>query len=142
MKIVKNTVPAFHAEMQRRNDAVIFNILSLAGEKAIIEARTNGSYKDRTSNLRNSVGYVVLHNGVTMKTSTPGSGDGKSKALSYLSELSSQYSKGWVLIVVAGMHYAEYVQAKGYNVLSSAENKLKVDVYKMKGLILEKLKET
>ena len=32
------------------------------GERCIIEARDNGAYTDRTGNLRNSVGYVVLLN--------------------------------------------------------------------------------
>ena len=35
--------------------------------------------------------------------------------------IKAKYPKGLVLIVVAGMNYAAYVEAKGYNVLSSAE---------------------
>ena len=34
------------------------------GERCITEARDNGSYADRTGNLRNSVGYMVLLDGV------------------------------------------------------------------------------
>ncbi|MGV4578106.1 hypothetical protein ACQ1R5_10635 [Ornithobacterium rhinotracheale] len=32
-----------------------------------------------------------------------------------------KYPRGYVLVVVAGMNYALYVESKGYNVLSTAE---------------------
>ncbi len=86
------------------------------GNQCIIEARENGNYTDRTTNLRNSIGYVVLLNGVVQNKSLKGK---HSKKL--IEELMPKYSKGIVLIVVAGMHYATYVEAKNYNVLSSAE---------------------
>jgi hypothetical protein len=36
-------------------------------------------------------------------------------------QLVSKFPKGIVLIVDAGMHYASYVSAKGYDVIDSAE---------------------
>ena len=39
------------------------------------------------------------------------------------SRIKKARKKGIVLIVTAGMNYAEYVEARGYNVLSSAELK-------------------
>ena len=86
------------------------------GERCITEARDNGSYTDRTGNLRNSVGYVVLLNGKEISQSNINKLNRKQ-----FDTIKGKYTKGLVLIVVAGMNYAAYVEAKGYNVLSSAE---------------------
>ena len=86
------------------------------GERCITEARDNGSYTDRTGNLRNSVGYVVLLNGIEQSQSNINKLNRKQ-----FDTIKGKYTKGLVLIVVAGMNYAAYVEAKGYNVLSSAE---------------------
>jgi hypothetical protein len=45
--------------------------------------------------------------------------------------LAGNYPKGYVLIVVAGMNYATYVEAKGYNVLSTAEHLAQVEFPRM-----------
>ena len=86
------------------------------GERSIIEARDNGSYTDRTGNLRTSVGYVVLLDGIEQSQSNINKLNRKQ-----FDTIKAKYPKGLVLIVVAGMNYAAYVEAKGYNVLSSAE---------------------
>lgn len=86
------------------------------GERCIIEARDNGAYTDRTGNLRNSVGYVVLLNSVEKSKRNISALNQK-----LTEELKNKYTKGLVLIVVAGMNYAAYVEAKGFNVLSSVE---------------------
>lgn len=39
-----------------------------------------------------------------------------------IAEKVGKETKGVALVVVAGMNYAAYVEAKGYNVLSSAEH--------------------
>lgn len=95
----------------------IINKFKEVGERCVAQARDKGSYTDRTSNLRNSVGYVVLYNGVVQ---------GKSRikvaqSQKFLEELIPRYQKGIVLIVVAGMNYAVYVEAKNFDVLTSAE---------------------
>ncbi|MCL1654222.1 hypothetical protein M2T28_16480 [Elizabethkingia miricola] len=38
-------------------------VLRYVGERAVNEARLNGNYLDRTANLRNSIGYVIVVNG-------------------------------------------------------------------------------
>ena len=50
-----------------------------------------------------------------------GNNDGRSTGMSYARSLAGKFPKGIVLIVVAGMRYASYVSAKGYNVLDSSE---------------------
>ncbi len=88
----------------------------LLGEKCVAQARDNGSYQDQTGNLRNSTGYVVLYNGIVQKKT------GISKLNERIvEETIPKYQKGVVLLVVAGMKYAVYVEAKNYDVLTSAE---------------------
>lgn len=106
--------------LKGRIDALINQIINKfreVGERCVAQARDKGSYTDRTENLRNSVGYVVLYNGVVQ---------GKSQikiaqSQKLLEELIPRYQKGIVLVVVAGMNYAVYVEAKNYDVLTSAE---------------------
>ena len=114
------------------------NNLVYVGEAAVKEARESGRYKDQTGNLRSSIGYCVLDNGKVIKESSfdvargvwkddkgrkhPYSGDaGSSEGREFLHTLISEHSKGLALIIVAGMNYAAYVEAKNYNVLDSAE---------------------
>lgn len=103
---------------------VILNTLNYVGEQCINEARNNGNYLDRTGNLRSSIGYVVIDNGNVYSKSgfniVKGGSQGKDEGLSYIAELVSRHSQGLVLIVVAGMNYAAYVETKR-NVISSAE---------------------
>ncbi len=107
------------AQVKRREKAIIDN-LNYVGECCVTEARAKGSYPDRTGNLRNSIGYVVGKDGRAVQQgdfSGPGGQEGKRFAHALL----SNHSKGIVLLVVAGMNYAAYISAKGYDVLDSAE---------------------
>ena len=103
----------------------IVRILRFVGEKCINEAREYGSYQDRTGNLRSSIGYVVLKDGKSIEKGgfqlTKSGGNGQKEGEAFINKVISQYSKGFVLIVVAGMRYASYVEARNYNVLTSAE---------------------
>lgn len=104
-------------------------MLSLLGEKCIIEARDRpqeASWYDQTGNLRSSIGYIIVMDGNVISSSSfgqvkngsEGSLEGKSLAL----KLAANYKTGYALIVVAGMHYAAYVEAMDNKVvLASAE---------------------
>lgn len=115
-------------------------ILQYIGEVCIRIARENGDYNDITGNLRSSIGYIVLNNGsvVTQRIARPTTvaagqrdvkrtrkdgteyiahqktgGDGSTgarQAQNVLSRLKSEYPRGLVLIVCAGMEYAAYVE--------------------------------
>lgn len=104
---------------------VALNNLIYVGELAVSESRQNHRYKDQTGNLTSSVGYCVLDNGKVVKESSfdivKGGGEGAAKGREFLHSLISENSSGLVLIVVAGMKYAAYVEAKNLNVLDSAE---------------------
>lgn len=112
---------------------VIANVLCYVGEQCIIEARNGGTYEDQTGNLRSSIGYAVLMNGQVIQSDSvdkiKNGNEGVSEGLKYLQERVKKASKkGVCIIVTAGMNYAEYVEAKGYVVLSSAELKAPVIV--------------
>lgn len=111
-------------QVERITSALIYNLCAV-GEQVLNQARSTNSYKDQTGNLRSSIGYVVAVDGEVVQSSSfevvkdgaDGSRDGKSYAL----DLVKQFPDGIVLIVVAGMKYASYVSAKGYDVLDSSE---------------------
>ena len=110
--------------MNRLKRAIIYNLCAI-GEKVRNAAIERGSYTDRTGNLRNSVGYVVIVDGQVYEFGSFGKSDGnsegKSTGQSYARSLVKKFPKGIVLIVVAGMRYASYVSARGKDVLDSAE---------------------
>lgn len=103
----------------------IIRMMLYIGEQVLNAARMTNSYKDQTGNLRSSIGYVVAIDGEivqmssfdTVKEGRDGSRGGKEYAI----QLVRDFPKGIVLIVVAGMNYASYVSAKGYDVLDSSE---------------------
>jgi len=105
------------------------NALSYLGEMCVTEARdrTQGeSWYDHTGNLRSSIGYIITHNGNIVMTSSfasfNGGAEGSSKGQSYANQLASGFSRGFSLIIVAGMEYAALVEAMDNKVvLASAE---------------------
>lgn len=106
---VQDKVDAFTEYLTRQ--------LCYIGEAALKAAREKGSYTDRTGNLRNSTGYVVAVGG---KVVTVGGFD-KAQGLPFAKELALSTDADGVLVVCAGMKYATYVSARGYDVLDSAE---------------------
>ena len=125
--------------IERTMRAVIMN-LKVIGEKCVNAARQLPSlsradkaaarphqpnYIDDTSNLRSSICYVLVVDGQIISESdfaVVGNGQQGSQAgKSFAESLAANYPTGFALIVVAGMHYAEYVAAKGYDVLDTAE---------------------
>ena len=115
----------FNSQYDKRVRQVAINTLMYVGEACVTEARTNGRYKDQTGNLRSSIGYVVVddgrivHQGASQKYLE--GMQGETEGIRYSREIAAEVGKGIALIVVAGMEYAVYVEARGLNVLSSAE---------------------
>lgn len=117
----------------------LLKTFAFVGEQCVVEARESGSYMDQTGNLRSSIGYVVFNEGAVYKMSAfEQVKEGKLGAIngkSYATSLASQFPNSIALVVVAGMNYASYVSAKGYDVLDTAE--LKAD--ELVPSLLEKL---
>lgn len=111
-------------ETERRTRAVVY-LLEDAGAEAVRTARELGSYTDRTGNLRSSVGFAVVSDGGIVRMSDfaavrDGAG-GAEMARAWLESLAGRFTDGITLVVVAGMRYAAYVAARGYDVIDSAE---------------------
>lgn len=109
-----------------RAENEILKKLSFIGENAVNDARANGDYLDHTGNLRSSVGYTILKDGETVRTSSfdrvkQEASEAKRESTKLLDELRTKFNTGFVLIVVAGMDYAVTVEARGRNVLSSSK---------------------
>lgn len=133
-----------------RVERLTIRALSKLGEQCVTKIRDRAgdeSWYDHTGNLRSSVGYIVLYEGKEvqrggfMSTSAPeGNGSkGKQEGQNYLEETAKTFaeSSGFSLVVVAGMNYAEFVEAMdNKDVLSSTELWAREQV----PLMLEKLK--
>lgn len=121
------------AKKQRTLETLIMRNLNYLGMKCIVLARTLDTYKDRTANLRNSIGYVIVRNGKVMGTQfesqgrgsewTSEDGEGEKVGKELALSLAKEFTEGFALIVVAGMEYASYVEdVHGLDVLKPAEN--------------------
>lgn len=118
-------------QVERMTNALVYNLCSI-GERVLNVARSTNSYKDQTGNLRSSLGYVVAIDGKVVQMSDfapsdkktekpPDKVTGQREGKAYAQQLLDKFPTGIVLLVVAGMNYASYVSAKGYDVLDSAE---------------------
>lgn len=125
----KNIMRLMFDKANKNVEAVILRNLLIIGEYCIGYARDSGLYTDRTGNLRSSIGYVIALDGNEIgkggfdsslnrgKEGEDGARNGYEFALKKLARKRSKY----VLIVVAGMFYAEYVEKAGYDVLIATE---------------------
>ncbi len=127
-----------------RVERLTIRALSKLGEQCVTKIRDRAgdkSWYDQTGNLRSSVGYVIAHNKNIIQYSTfnqvkQGS-EGVKTGKDLAKELAKRYSNNYVLIVVAGMNYAEFVEAMdNKDVLASTELWAREKV----PLMLEKLK--
>lgn len=139
-------------QLKRRLDAFLAMVkkkqierMQRLGEMCLIEARNNKGYMMQTGALLSSTGYMIFVDGVALHSQFDSASGAESnaaqngiKAGQALAEKVGKNTKGVALVVVAGMNYAAYVEAKGYNVLSSAEHLAQRELPRM----LEKLVQT
>ncbi|MEG2120438.1 MAG: hypothetical protein RRZ64_00090 [Rikenellaceae bacterium] len=121
---IKASVLAF----QKRLEAATIYMLKILGESLVAYAKDRHNYTDQSGNLTNSIGYVVVHDGKPVffgGFNQPG--EGKDAGYKLAMEMAARVSSTFSLIIVAGMDYADYVEAKGYNVILPAELKAKTD---------------
>lgn len=144
MKTKMKEVNSYLMAGASRIQALTIRALARLGEETVRLARNRSkeeSWIDQTGNLRSSIGYVITHNGTVViysdfkqvKQGSEGTKTGKDFAL----EIARQFANEYVLVVVAGMNYAEYVEARdNKDVLSTPELFAKKRLPEM----LEKLK--
>lgn len=135
---VRKRFDAFLNEIEKKQIARLQRL----GEMCLVEARTNKGYMMQTGALLSSTGYEVFVDGVAIHSQFDAASGAESNAAETgiksgqsIAETIGKGTKGIVLVVVAGMNYAAYVEAKGYNVLSSAEHLAERELPRM----LEKL---
>ena len=122
---VSKRFDAFLNEIEKKQIARLQRL----GEMCLVEARTNKGYMMQTGALLSSTGYEVFVDGVAIHSQFDAASGAESNAAETgiksgqnIAETIGKGTKGIALVVVAGMNYAAYVEAKGYNVLSSAEH--------------------
>jgi hypothetical protein len=135
---VRKRFDAFLNEIEKKQIARLQRL----GEMCLVEARTNKGYMMQTGALLSSTGYEVFIDGVAIHSQFDAASGAESNAAETgiksgqsIAETIGKGTKGIALVVVAGMNYAAYVEAKGYNVLSSAEHLAERELPRM----LEKL---
>lgn len=96
--------------------------MSYLGEDFVRKAKTSGNYKDRTGNLRSSIGYIVSSKGVIEQEGIEGEQqEGVNKARSFARRIARDFpDDAKVLIGFAAMEYARHVENKNYDVISSS----------------------
>ena len=135
-------IPGFRqGDVDRRIDRFAVSIeqriiwaLAMVGENFVNDARTIKTYKDQTGNLRSSIGYIIARDGNIIQENIEGKAEGRAQAKEIANEVLRENSKGFVLIVVAGMEYAAAVESKGYDVITGS-------VPAAKALLKSKIKE-
>lgn len=135
---VRKRFDAFLNEIEKKQIARLQRL----GEMCLVEARTNKGYMIQTGALLSSTGYEVFVDGVAIHSQFDAASGAESNAAETgiksgqsIAESIGKGTKGIALVVVAGMNYAAYVEAKGFNVLSSAEHLAERELPRM----LEKL---
>jgi hypothetical protein len=114
-------------------DGLMIRNLNYLGMECVNLAKSLDTYTDRTGNLRNSIGYVVVKHGNVISSvfeagergpdydskETPGERVGEILA----KDLAKDYSNGYAVIVVAGMEYASYIEdVKHLDVIRPAQS--------------------
>lgn len=112
----------------------IYLSLERSAIEVVNDAKNRDTYADQTGNLRSSIGYVIFYNGEQVKAGGFGGGasfpnedgvrgagtTGTSAGEKFALEVGKKYSRGFVVVIVAGMEYAAYVEAKGYDVITGS----------------------
>lgn len=118
-------VERFYDKFQEDAEQKYIEALTYAGEDGVRRARINGKYNDQTGNLRSSIGYAVVRHGTIVKQSYQKAGQGSDGAIGLnqskklVQSLASEFNTGVLLILVAGMDYALFVESiEGKDVLA------------------------
>nr|DAE23087.1 MAG TPA: hypothetical protein [Myoviridae sp. ctB3C22] len=111
--------------------AAIATQLFYIGLECLTNARSVHRYKDRTSNLASSINYCVVVDGEIVRAGEwqaigGNEGDGKegvSVGMEYLHKVAAEQPKDGKIrfVMVAGMPYAQYVEAMSFDVLDTSE---------------------
>lgn len=145
----KRDIRKIFDKLGERTETVCINLLARTGEEFVKIARLQGNYIDQTGNLRSSIGYIILKDGVIRQRDfrhsdkegsdkETGVREGEQLAVSLVSD----YPNGSVLICVAGMKYAAFVEAmENKDVMTLAANKAEGFVLSQSRMLFDRLSE-
>lgn len=127
----KSDIRKLFDKLGERAEFVIMDLLQRTGEEFVKIARLEGNYIDHTGNLRSSIGYVIVKDGSIVgrnfQLSEQAGTDkqtGKREGEQLAMDLVRTFTKGYVMIGVAGMKYAVIVEAmENKDVLTRAADK-------------------
>ncbi|TFD92185.1 hypothetical protein E2605_18955 [Dysgonomonas capnocytophagoides] len=127
----KSDIRKLFDKLGERAEFVIMDLLQRTGEEFVKIARLEGNYIDHTGNLRSSIGYVIVKDGSIVgrnfQLSEQAGTDkqtGKREGEQLAMDLVKTFTKGYVMIGVAGMKYAVFVEAmENKDVLTRAADK-------------------
>lgn len=127
----KSDIRKLFDKLNERAEFIIMDLLQRTGEEFVEIARLEGNYIDHTGNLRSSIGYVIVKDGSIVgrnfQVSEQAGTDkqtGKREGEQLAMDLVRTFSKGYVLIGVAGMKYTIFVEAmENKDVLTRAADK-------------------
>lgn len=144
-KFTRNSVHKYTQKQLKIIERLIIRKLLKLGEEAVNLARQNHTYIDQTGNLTSSIGYELFVNGIAyhedFQAFAGGSESGEEGVLKGKAHALAVGPLGsYSLVIVAGMDYAEEVQARGKDVLSSAETYVTQELPKIKIQILNEFK--
>ena len=127
-------IKGYLTERIANREKVLIRNFAYVGLQCVNQARSTDTYKDRSGNLRSSTGYTIIVNGKIEQQSSfeqvppkaekkPGDKyNGGKLGEQFSKKIAAKFPKGICLVVVAGMNYAYYVSARGFDVLDSAES--------------------
>ena len=113
---LESTMAFVKRQAQKRLDDYI-DSLTRIGLETVTRIRTGeeSNWDDKSHNLRSSIGFLLVCDGKILRSnfalSNESGKEGLEAGKQYARELAEQYPSGFVLIIVAGMNYAAYVEA-------------------------------
>lgn len=147
-----NGIDKYLEDRRKLLENLILRNLNYLGMKCVTYAKSLDTYKDQTGNLRNSIGYVIVRNGQIVESLFQSDSQGKEnknseksgeeEGIKFAKEAAQNFREGYVLIVVAGMDYASYVEDVHHlDVLQPAETLAKSEIQKIVVSIVESMKK-
>lgn len=113
----------FEQQVDQMQDEMVM-ALQAACVSTVAAARSLNTYKDRTGNLRSSIGYVLYRDGMRVgesfeaKPAGESGAEGVDTARRVAETVSTENQGQLVAVLVAGMDYAVYVESRGFDVIS------------------------
>ncbi len=124
----------------------IMQALKLEGEKSVNRIRNKpqgDSWIDHTYNLRSSIRYAVIQNArIVIEDAYKGTSAGTRAGHNAIKDLAGEYADCVALVVVAGMDYAQYVEAvESKDVLASESLRLQQAFDEIKEAVESEMKK-